>query len=195
MFNNICIIWAGNVTEIESLLKFVNEFSLGDIINFISMILVVIGGWVGYHQWKKSVKIKRAEYLNELTEKIRTDEDISEMIYILDYDSNWYVESFHQSGEFERKMDKTLSYFSYICYLFNNNLIEKGEFDFLKYKINRILRNKSTIKYFYNLYHFSEKYNLPITFKFLFEYGKKEKIYDEEFYNKSSTHYPHYLNF
>ena len=44
------------------------------------MVFVIIGGCFGYHQWKKSVKIKRAEYLNELTEKIRTDDDISEML-------------------------------------------------------------------------------------------------------------------
>lgn len=195
MLNNICTALTCNTTETEPLLKFVNEFSLSDIISFISMILVVIGGWFGYHQWKKSVKIKRAEYLNELTEKIRTDDDISEMIYILDYDQEWYIESFHQSGELERKMDKTLSYFSYICYLFENNLIEKSEFNFFKYEIDRILMNPSTINYFYNLYHFSKKCNAPITFKFLFEYGEKEKIYNEEFYNPYSAYYPHYLNF
>ena len=92
-------------------------------------------------------------------------------------------------------MDKTLSYFSYICYLFENNLIEKSEFNFFKYEIDRILMNASTINYFYNLYHFSKKCNAPITFKFLFEYGKKEKVYNEEFYNPYSDYYPHYLNF
>ncbi|MEE0265210.1 MAG: hypothetical protein UD936_06235, partial [Acutalibacteraceae bacterium] len=141
------------------------------------------------------IKIKRAEYLNDLTEKIRTDDDISEIVYVLDYDQMWYNDSFHKSGEFERKMDKTLSYFSYICYLFENNLIEKSEFNFFKYEIDRILMNRSTINYFYNLYHFSRKCCTPMTFKFLFEYGEKEKVYDEEFYNTRSKIYPHYLNF
>ena len=123
MLNNICNLLTCNTQETEPILKFINEISVGDIISFLSMLFVIIGGCFGYHQWKKSVKIKRAEYLNELTEKIRTDDDISEMIYILDYDQLWYKGSFHQSDEFERKMDKTLSYFSYICYLFDNNLI------------------------------------------------------------------------
>lgn len=195
MLNNICNLLTCNIEGTEPILKFINEISVSDIISFLSMVFVVIGGCFGYHQWKKSVKIKKAEYLNELTEKIRTDDDISEMIYILDYDQLWYKDSFHQSGEFERKMDKTLSYFSYICYLFDNNLIEKSEFNFFKYEIDRILINRSTIDYFYNLYHFSKKCKAPITFKFLFEYGEKEKIYDKEFYDSTSKKYPHYLNF
>lgn len=195
MLKNICNFLICNTEETEPILKFINEFSVSDIISFLSMVFVIIGGRFGYHQWKKSVKIKRAEYLNELTEKIRTDDDISEMIYILDYDQLWYKDSFHQSGEFERKMDKTLSYFSYICYLFDNDLIEKSEFNFFKYEIDRILMNHSTINYFYNLYHFSQKCSAPITFKFLFEYGEKEKIYDKDFYDSTSKKYPHYLNF
>lgn len=179
----------------EPIINFVNEITVNDILNFLSLVFVIIGGCFGYHQWKKSVKIKRAEYLNELTEKVRTDEDISEMIYILDYNQEWYTDSFHESGEFERKMDKTLSYFSYICYLFDNDLIEKSEFKFFEYEIDRILMNASTIQYFYNLFHFAEKCKAPITFKFLFEYGKNAKIYDQEFYNPDSKKYPHYLNF
>lgn len=182
-------------TEKGVLLRFVNEFDVGDIVDFISALLVLFGGFFAYHQWKKTIKIKRAEYLNELTEKIRTDCDISEMIYNLDYNQNWYTSSFHKSGEFERKIDKTLSYFSYICYLYKNNLIEKGEFNFFKYEIDRILMNQGTINYFYNLYHFSKKCNAPITFKFLFEYGEDGIGYDEEFYNSRSKKYPHYLNF
>lgn len=179
----------------KPILQFINEFDIGDIISFASMVLVVIGGFFGYHQWKKSIKIKRAEYLNELTAKIRTDDDISEMIYVLDYDQKWYDDSFHGSGEFERKMDKTLSYFSYICYLFENNLIEKNEFNFFKYEIDRILMNRSTIEYFYNIFHFSKKWKAPVTFKYLIEYGKKNKMFDDEFYNSNSENYPHNLNF
>lgn len=195
MLTTFYILFTCDTTENQSFLKFINEFTVGDIISFISMVLVVIGGCFGYHQWRKSVKIKRAEYLNELTEKIRTDNDNSKMIYILDYDLMWYDDTFHNSGEFERQMDKTLSFFTYICYLFENNLIEKREFNFFKYEINRILVNPSTIKYFYNLFHFSTTYRTPMTFKFLFEYGEKEKLYNEEFYNPYSEDYPHYLNF
>ena len=196
MFSNylyssgICCEWKS-----EPILRFVNEISVGDIISFLSLVAVIVGGCFGYYQWQKTIKIKRAEYLNELTEKIRTDPDISEGVYILDYNQKWYNDSFHESGELERKVDKTLSYFSYICYLFENKLITENEFAFFKYEIDRILVNYSTIRYFYNIYHFSDKHGTPMTFKFLFNYGEKANIFDSDFYNAKSNKYPHYLNF
>lgn len=53
--------------------------------------------------------------------------------------------------------------------------------------------------YFYNLYHFSNKNNTPITFLYLFKYGEKIKIFDEIFYDKNSylylSQYHRYINF
>lgn len=92
-------------------------------------------------------------------------------------------------------MDKTLSYFSYICYLYQYRIITKKEFQFFKYEINRILMNSQIKNYFYNIYHFAKKVKAPITFKYLFEYGEKKKLFDKEFYNRNSTQYVHYLNF
>lgn len=46
---------------------------------------------------------------------------------------------------------------------------------FLNYEVERILMNQQVQDYFYNLYHFSKKFKTPLTFKYLFEYGKKEK--------------------
>ena len=96
-------------------------------------------------------------------------------------------------------MDKTLSYFSYICYLREQKIISDKEFNFFKYEINRILMNSQVQDYFYNLYHFSNKNNTPITFLYLFRYGEKIKIFDEKFYDENSylysSQYHRYINF
>lgn len=55
---------------------FNNTFSIGDIIDLLSIMLVVVGGLFAWCQWKNATKIKRADYINELTEKIRTDSDV-----------------------------------------------------------------------------------------------------------------------
>ena len=168
---------------------------IGDVINLLSICLVVAGGIFGFIQWKNSLKMKRAEYINELTEKIRTDEDMRDVVYIIDYNSDWYDAAFHNGGEIERKMDKTLSYFSYICYLHKNNVLKEKEFDFFKYEIKRILINKQIQNYFYNLYHFAKKCGEPITFIYLFEYGQRLNLFDKEFFNSRSKNYIHILNF
>ena len=46
--------------------------------------------------------------------------------------------------------------------------------------------NQQVQDYFYNLYHFSKKFKTPLTFKYLFEYGKKGKMFDDDdFYDKN----------
>ena len=168
---------------------------ISDIIGMISLFLVLIGGVFAYVKWKETVKYKRAQYINELTEKIRTDEDIREIIYILEYDVFWYDQNFHGSGDMERKVDKTLSHFSYICYLNKTGQITKSEFNFFKYEIERIISNPQIKNYLFNLYHFSNKMSVPITFKYLFEYGKQNNLFSSEFYNPKSEDYCHCLNF
>ena len=60
--------------------------------------------------------IKSAEFINELVEKIRGDEEISKTVYLFDYNPEWYTEEFHDGdNNLEHEVDKTLSFFSYIC--------------------------------------------------------------------------------
>lgn len=105
---------------------------------------------------------------------------------MFEYNQTWYSAQFHGSGELELKVDKTLSYFSYICYLKKRRIISNKEFDFFKYEIERILMNKQVQDYFYNLYHFSNKFGTSFTFKYLFEYGKKKKVFDAKFYDNKA---------
>ena len=180
-------------------MTFTNEISISDITSALSVAFVILGGIFGYYQWRKNVLLKRAGYINDLTEKIRTDSDIKDVIYMFDYGEEWYSAKFHGSGELELKVDKTLSYFSYICYLKKRKIISDKEFDFFKYEIERILMNQQIQDYFYNLYHFSNKFDIPFTFKYLFEYGKEKKMFDKSFYNKNAyrenERYHHNLNF
>lgn len=165
---------------------FDNTFNTGDIIAFLGLIAVIAGGFFSLYQYNKNTKLKRADYINELTEKIRTDNDISSVIYKIEYNIEWYNDYFHDSGDLERQVDKTLSYFSYICYLKKQKIISDREFKFFKYEVDRILMNEEVVDYFYNLYHFARKFSAPITFQYLFEYGEEINIFDEKFYNRNS---------
>ena len=83
------------LVSIKCGMVFINEIKISDIIPIISLILVMAGGIFGYYQWRKSILLRRAEYINELTEKIRTDKYIKDVIYMFDYNYEWYTEQFH----------------------------------------------------------------------------------------------------
>ncbi len=174
---------------------FVKQISIADINSIILLLFTLGGGIFAYRKWDKAFAIKRSEYIYELIEKIRTDKDISKVLHWIEYDYTWYNESFHDDFKTERRVDKTLSYFSYICFLKEEKLIKKSDFKFFEYEVNRIINNKQVIEYMYNIYHFSKKFNTPITFYFLFEYATKNNILEEDFFNEKSSSFPHYLNF
>lgn len=169
------------------------EISISDIVATLSFLSIIIGGVFALYKWNTSLKLKRSEYIKELFDNIRTNPQI--VFYKFEYDEPWYNRDFHNSGELEEKIDYTLSYFSYICYLKDNNIIGNSEFKYFKYELERILNNIGFKCYMYNLYHFSKKIKQPISFVNLFKYAKRNKYFDKEFWNKDSKYYPRYLNF
>ena len=86
-------------------------------------------------------------------------------------------------------MDKTLSYFSYICYLKKYRIISGSEFKFFQYEIASILDNEQVVDYLYNIYHYSIGGNIPITFYYLLEYGRKNNFIEPDFYDPESYRY------
>ena len=62
---------------------FENTYNISDVLTAVSVFVVIIGGVFSLIQWMKNQQLKRGEYINELTEKIRTDEDIKEIVYLM----------------------------------------------------------------------------------------------------------------
>lgn len=172
-----------------AIINFNAECKVSDVTACISVLLVIVGGIFGFIQWHKNLEIKKASYINELTEKIRSDNDIKQTVYKIDYEEEWYNESFHNSGKKELEMDKTLSYFSYICYLKKYRIISSSEFKFFQYEIASILDNEQVVDYLYNIYHYSIGGNIPITFYYLLEYGRKNNFIEPDFYDPESYRY------
>ena len=162
--------------------------------------ITAAGFFFGIRQWKKGLAGKRSEYIYSLIEKVRSDEDIREAYYLIEYNNDWYDEHFHENKSLEPKMDKMLTYFSYVCYLYKVKEISDDEFSFFKYNIEWILMNSGVINYLYNLYHFSKSMGIKnFSFKYLLEYGKAHDLVDDDFYNresyKSNQKYSGFLNF
>lgn len=175
----------------------VNNWSVSDILSLISIILVIIGGLFAYQQWKYSNKTKRANFIDQILSKLRFDREMVEAINIIDYDFLWYDENFHHNHEeVEYKIDKALSYLSYICYLLKEKHISKRDFIILEYEINRTCVSPDVQCYLWNLYHFSISQKSKCSFQYLIEYGIKNKLIEEtEFMNPESKKYIKRLNF
>jgi hypothetical protein len=169
------------------------NFTVDNYLSLISLVFVAIGGLFVYQQWKKNLKIKRAEFIYQILEKLRIDKDIPAILYIIDYNQEWYDSSFHDNSELESSIDKTFSYLDYICYLKQTNNITKTEFKIFQYEIHRVCISSSSKKYLWNLYHFSKKNGTPCTFQYLIDYGVDSKILKKDF-KTNTTLYSKILN-
>ena len=161
-------------------------------LSLISLFFVLVGGTFAFIQWKRNLKIRRAEFINQILEKLRFDKELVEIMYIVDYNQNWYNQSFH-NGKLESSIDKLFSYLDYVCYLESNNNIVKEEFKIFQYEINRACVSKSTQQYLWNLHHFSKKNKTNCSFQFLIDYGVKNKLFPKDF-KENTTLYNKTLN-
>ena len=178
---------SGNVKEIYILL---------------TTITAIVGLYSTYRQWSKSLSLKRANYVYELCNKISTNELIRDVLYLIDYNINWYTNGFHSSGvnqknnaddvdndkktSIEAKVDYTLTYFSYICYLYKKQIIIDEDFVFFKYDLQRMCTNYQVKNYLYNIYHFADKIGTSCTFYYLIDYAYKNGLIDSDFFDNKS---------
>ena len=168
----------------------------------VSFCSAFIGGCFAIYKWRKDTAMKRAGYLNSLSERLRNDKIIREVFYWFEYDIIWYDDNFHNNNksEKEHKVDKTLTFFSYICYLKYHNIISKKEFTFVAYEVTRTLQNKQVQDYLYNIYHFANSIDCPIPYYFLIEFALKNQLFPSDFTdpkacNKNKPHFQQRLVF
>ena len=180
-----------------------NCINIEDIVQWakiIACLATAFGVIMGVVQWRKSVLIKRAELIDEILEKFRTDANIRKAVYLFDYDQFWYNEKFHDTGRREDCVDIGLEYFSYVCYLRKIGILRRKDFVLFRYIVYRALSNFGIQDYFYNLYHFSQAQHTDFPFPTLLWFARKENILHDDFYSSNAYKatnaiFHRYLNF
>lgn len=173
------------------LLMDMSKWSVDNILALVSIVLAIIGGIFAFKQWRNSIKIKRAEFIDQIIKNLRFDKELVNAMNIIDYNPKWYDKNFHnQKNGIEKDIDKLLAYLAYICYLRSEKLILKKEFTVLEYEINRACLSPSTQRYLWNLFHFSAANKAKCSFQYLIDYAIQNKFIDKgEFMNPMSVVY------
>lgn len=185
-----------HIVEKQSVLVIVSLF-----LGCVSSLAVIVSAIVAYREWGRKNADDRMQLLQDIRSRLFDDPDVIKTIYMFDYDDeennpnrkNWYDGNFHNTQELQMIVDKTLSIFEYVCFLSNKGKIGKDELDIVKYRLDRVLVNVQVQAYLFNLYHWCKEANSRCSFQNLIEYGTKEKMIGEDFYDEKSEKYPHYL--
>jgi len=164
------------------------DFTIDNWLTLISLLFIVVGGLFAYAQWRKDQRIKRAEFIRPILEKLRFDEELSKTMYMVEYGEDWYDLSFHSNGKLESSIDKLFSNLDYICYLKLTDNITKTEFKVFRYEIHRVCISYSSKVYLWNLHHFARKNKTDCSFQFLVDYGIKSKFFPKDFKKNTSLY-------
>ena len=147
----------------------------------LSFIIAFLGFLFSLWRWNTYISLKRTDRVNDLNEKIRTDSEIVEVHYMFEYSEDWYSSGFHGGGDLERKVDRTLTFYSYLCYLKEKKIISEKEFDtFFQYRITGTLRNLQVQKYLSFLHRYSKTLDVQSPFYYLCKYSKENGIFDPD---------------
>lgn len=150
--------------------------------DILMVVIAALTAWISIRTWRGNTKLEKYRMIRDYLREIREDKDVARFFYKVDYDERWYGPDFHGS-ELEPIVDKALTRYSYLIGLFNDNVVEEKGFENVKYEISRILENFDVQAYLFNLRNFTTRIKTFFPYADLVEYGKKEGIFDDAFFN------------
>lgn len=170
-----------------------------NVVGIITILVSILGFFLACYQLWNGNKVKSAELLRSIIERLRFDEGIVDAFYMIEYGNNWYGFDFHETdGREERNIDGLLIYLSFVCYLRNKKLIKKSEFSSIEYFYSRVCSDFNVQAYLWNIYQFSKSNGRTCSFEYLIQYMKETGYIEAEEFEKQDNgmkKYPKYLNF
>ncbi len=127
-------------------MKFINTYSIAEIISVILLVIAVIGLFLTYKQLQNTHKTQKAIFFRELYSTLFSDRDLRDAFYQIEYSNFKYTSKFHGSQK-ERLIDKLLSFANMVCDLYFEGNISKHEMNFFKYEFLRIYKNDNIKSY------------------------------------------------
>lgn len=132
--------------------------TLADKINLLLLLVACGGLFATLLQIRSGARVQRAEFFQNLYLKLRSDPDISNTYYQIEYEKLDYHEL--HGSEIESQVDKLLTLVDLVCELRIQNILSKREMEFFDYQIFKIYKNKDIQKYLFFLNNYQQSLGL-----------------------------------
>lgn len=170
------------MSAIWSIISESANWSVETILLTVSLIFAVVGGAYSIIQLASAVRSKRMETLCSISEKYLSDEDIQEAMQIVSYDQTmWYSLNPKKpfiKDDLEMKIDKMLTFYSYICYLLHTKNLTYKEYSFFQYDIASVCEKAQTQLYLWDLWKIAKLAHSPHCYRYLVKSLIEEGIID-----------------
>lgn len=155
-------------------------------VEVLTLILTTLGGIFALYQWNISVRNNKAQYVDELLQRMMDDKKIREFLRIVDYEEEWYLKEFHDVAEnksfrhIPQIADRTLFFVNHLCYLNNRRIIRRSELRVFEYYLITLAQSPQIQSYILDLYHYSLAEKRMFPFGYFLDYAVKNKIIPKE---------------
>ena len=128
------------------------------VIKVLCIIGAVVAFFVSLYQWRRGQRIRKSEFLSELMAKFTSSEIATTYYEYIERKTKCFYKGLSSEGEpefiseeDERAVDRLLGFMSYVCYLYENRLIDKNEFSLFVYQMNAVLSDEDIRRYMADL--------------------------------------------
>lgn len=176
-----------------------------------AIIIAILGLITAIFQWNRSIKVRKAEFVDSVNNRFRHDKNITDIIYLIDRGKFIYTADFHKIEDenssiiTEGKLDALLSTLNYICYLRKTGKFNREAFSFYEYSIVWVCKYDDIKNYLWNMYRVahlqyddvSKENECSCSFEFLIKFCLEKRIIDDKddfFNNDEHGIYKKYYN-
>lgn len=124
----------------------VNQITIGDIIQFVALLIASVGLFLNLIQLRAANRQKRAEYIINLYNQAALDKDVLDMYYKIEYGKFKYDEKFHGSEE-EIKLDKLIDMYDNIAKLYQLGNFTLRDLNYVAYRYLVVYQDEAVGRY------------------------------------------------
>lgn len=147
----------------------------------ISAIVAAVALVLTFVQFRKRAKLEHAQQVFKMQESTRNNENVTSFFRMIDYGENkGWNQSLHRDKKLEKMVDDALLLYNYIVYLRKKHILNKKEFAYFQYEIDKIVKNEEVQSYFFTLSQHCKSLGLPFKFEYLLQYGINKEYINKE---------------
>lgn len=114
-----------------------DSLTAADKINAALLLVTALGVLAAFWQIRGGARAQRATFLKDLYMQLRTDADVRDAFYAIEYGRFEYDSQFHDSP-LEPKVDRLLTLIDLVCEMRGQGIMSRREMTFFEYQFGRV---------------------------------------------------------
>ena len=171
------ILAATLIEEQSSRFIFDWTLTIGDVLNFLMLLVTIHSIKFAARQIKQTEKINRASLVKELLMTMHDNAEMRDLFYKIEWSEYRLGEfDFSNNSADEKGLDKLLSFFEIVCGLYERKVFTKADIKLFSYRMRRVAEHPDVQQYLGFLGTWQDNRNIGKSFSNYIKYCKSVDV-------------------